>query len=167
MADFSARAPVEATKAGAYLHDRTRIPRAPKLDRDALVQRYLGYALGIALALAAMALMFQTRASWTRGREFVVPTTAPLVVIGGIALGHLLARRRFVALTPALLCIGTALTLTAFNIWRGTQVDGPNTGRDVMSLFTGVSVALAVVCLVVALVVVEWRDPVRPPQPAG
>ena len=165
MADFSAAAPVEPVKQGDYLHDRSRIPAMPEITPRGEFDSYFGYGLGVLLALGALALMFQTRASWERHREWVVPATAPITAIAGLALGHMIARRKWKAAAPALGCLAVAMIFTAFNAWRGAVVDGHDAGRNTMSVFAGIFMALFMACAIVGAVVVEARDPVRPPAP--
>jgi hypothetical protein len=165
MADFTTRVPVETEKRGAYLHDRTNRPTVQRPPAREWLRRNLGLVLGIALALGFEALAFQTRAAWNVHRDWVVPVTTPFWVLGGIALGHLLARLRGEALAPGLALLVLGLALTGGNIALAIQTDGPRTSRDVLSILAGVSYGLAIAALVVALLVVEWRHPTHATEP--
>src|SRR5438094_957595 len=124
MADLSVAAPVETAKSGAYLHDRGRIPDPPARTRGEIASSFADIALGLLLALRFVALAFQTRDSWMRHRDWVVPVLVPPIVIGGVALGYLLVRGRLNAIGPAAVSLTLAVLLTMLNVWRGTYVDG-------------------------------------------
>ena len=162
MANFSAPAPSEDTKA-AWLHDRSRIPAAPPSSRADVFRRYLPLTFGILLALGAEALAFQTRASWSSGREWVVPATTPLLVIGGLALGHLVARGKLNSVSWPAGFVLLAIIFTIFNIWRGTISSGADTGRNVLTVLTAILLGVSVAWLMLTLLITEVKDPTRAP----
>ncbi|MCC6381470.1 MAG: hypothetical protein IT304_03130 [Dehalococcoidia bacterium] len=166
MADLSAPMPVEPTKSGAYLHDRSRIPAAPP-SRTPLLARYVGPLAAIGFALGLFVLAVQTRDGWASHRDWVVPGSGVACVVGGLALGHLLARGKWVAVLPGLGLLLVALVMTALNVWRGQVVSGGDALRDTMSIVTAVFLGFAVAALAAALVVVEVTDPTRPPEAAA
>lgn len=166
MADLSAPVPVEATKSGAYLHDRSRIPAAPE-TLTASLTRYLGPLVGLAAGLGLVALAVQTRDGWESHRDWVVPAAATGCVLGGLALGYLAGRGKWLAALPGLGLVVVALILTALNIWRGEVVSGHDALRDATSIVTAVFLGASVAALGAALVWVEVTDPTRPPEPAA
>ena len=162
-ANFSASAPSDETKA-TWLHDRSRIPAAPDLTRMERLGQYGPVLLGIVLALGALALAFQTRDSWSRGREFVVPLTTPILVLGGISLAYLATRGKLSRATWPGGFLLIAVILTVFNAWRGTISSGSDTARDVMSVLAAIVLGIGVVWLILAMVVTELKDPTRAPS---
>lgn len=165
MADLTAAAPVESAKSGDYLHSRERIPARPAATRGDLVRRFLPLALGIACAAGFVALGFQTRATWSTHRDWVIPVTAPLLAIGGVALGYLLARGRANALATGALFLALTVLLTVLNIWRGAHTDGSDGLRDALSILAGLALGGTVAAFVIAAIAVELRDPARAPAP--
>ena len=163
MADFSAPAPRESLKLGEYLHERGRIPAAPDWTTGGLVQRYLPLALGVLFAMGAMALAFQTRASWSSHREWVVPATTPLLALGGVALGYMVARGKVTSIVWPAGFLFLAVVLTIFNRWRGSISSGEDTARNVMTVLTAILLGVAVVSLILTMIVTEVRDPAKPP----
>ncbi|MGI8927204.1 MAG: hypothetical protein ACR2HN_11250 [Tepidiformaceae bacterium] len=162
MADFSRAAPAEAQKS-TEVHDRGARPDAPPSRLTATLRNNVGMLLGFAFAMGFMALAFQTRATWDSHRDWVVPVTVPFWAIGGVALGHLLGRRQFVATGPALLLLMLAMVLTALNIWRGAETDGGDGLRDAMTIATAVLLTLALLALLGALVWLEAKHPTKAP----
>ncbi len=161
MANMQAAAPVEEAKLGDYLHDRARIPEAPRVRPPDLVRRYLPFAFGLLFAAGAMALAFTTRATWTTQRDWVVPVTTPFWAIAGVALGYLVARGKFQALASAGSFLVLALVLTFINVYRGYLTEGQDDGRDALSILTAFVLAIVVLLLIVAVVrvVVERSEP--------
>jgi len=166
MADLTAPVPMEAEKT-PWVHDRSRIPERPATTNRELLVRYQGLLLGLALALAFMALAFQTRATWTTHRDWVVPMTVPFWAGAGTALGHLILRRKWKLAAPGLALLAVAIVLTGINDIRGMQVDGSDGLRDALSIATGVVCGLMIAALLGALVLVETKDPTKAPPPAA
>jgi hypothetical protein len=166
MTNWAGTAPAEPKKSD-YLHDRSRIPPAPRARTVELGERWAGMAIGFLFAMGFMALAFQTRASWGVHRDWVVPTTAPFWAIGGVALGHLLARRAWTALGPGVLLLALGLVFTVLNLWRSTQVEGSDTLRDVLTIITAVVLGLSLFALAFGAVWVEARQPRKAPPPAA
>ena len=165
MADFTAPAPSEAAKIGDYLHDRGHIPAAPAWSPTDLVKRYLPLALGVLFAMGAMALAFQTRASWSSHREWVVPTATPLLAIGGVSLAYMVARGKITSIIWPAGFLFVVIVLTVFNAWRGSISTGHDTARNVMTIFAAILLGIAVVSLIITMVVTEVKDPTKAPAP--
>lgn len=164
MADFESPVPVEEEKTGAFLHDRGNRPAPAGSTRRELFDRWFPLVIGMLAALGMVALTFQTRASWEAHRDWVVPVTVPLLVLGGLALGILLARREWSALAPALVVIGGILLMTVFDIWL--DADDREAGlRDGLAASNGVLLGLAVVLSLGALIWVELKRPAKAPAP--
>jgi len=166
MADFSSSRPVELVKAGAFLHDRTNRPKVPRPGVSALARRHLPLLAGIAVALALVALAFQARDSWGTHRDWVVPVTAPLLAVGGVALGSLAVRREWNPLTPALFLVAGSVLVTAWDVWLDIA-DKDDRLRDGLAIANAVLLSLIVVASVAALAWVEVRRPTRAPAPGG
>ena len=162
-ANFSAAVPVETEKAG-YIHERAERPVEPQTQRD-WGRFLLLIVLGIAFTAAFVALAFQTRAGWDDPREWVVATTVPFYAIAGVGLAYLFVRRAWVEATPALGMLATVLTFTIGNLARAAETSGPDDFRDGLSIATGIFLGLTVLAVLVAVVLVEWRNPTRPPAP--
>ncbi len=153
MADFSATVPAESEKAGSYLHDRSRIPSPSWPGTAGFLLGLRGPLLGLLFGLGFTALAFQARDSWSVGRDWVVPVNVPLLVLGGVALGYLVERRRWRVLGPSLLLLVVVLWLTAMNAWRGEIVNRQDGLRDAMTIVTTVALVLALSTLVVTMLV--------------
>ncbi len=164
MADFESPAPVEEEKTGASLHDLRNRPGAASSTRRELFDRWFPLAVATLAALAMVALTFQTRASWETHRDWVVPVTVPLLVVGGLAFGILLARREWSALLPALVVVAGILVLTGFDIWLDAEDEKAGL-RDGLAASNGVLLGAAVLLSLGALVRVEWSRPARAPVP--
>ena len=165
MPNFAAPIPVENEKSGAYLHDRERIPTNPIHSVTEWAKGNQGLILGLVFALGFSALAFQTRSTWHTHRDWVIPVTTPLLALGGVCMGHLVARREIKALMPALGAIAIALALTGFNILRSFYSHGQDTPRDVMTIFTTIAIIFAIAALIFATVQVEVRRPTKAPKP--
>ncbi|MCC7365632.1 MAG: hypothetical protein IT303_14800 [Dehalococcoidia bacterium] len=166
-ANFSAAAPTEPEKSGAYLHDRSRIPSPPADDWKSIAKPYGGLAIGLVLAFVLVGLAFETRDTWMAHRDWVVPVTTPLLAIGGVALGHLIWRQQWDLFFTGFLILVALIGLVASNIWRGELVEGEDTGRDVLAIISGITLGLLVVYSVVAVVICEWKRATKPPEPAA
>lgn len=162
MTDFSQTVPVNPEKPHE-LHDQAAMPPAPKLRSSDLIRVYTGFGLGILFALGAVALAFEARASWDSHRDWVVPMTIPLLVIGGLAMGYLAARMRLKALAPTIILVALALLFAFLNILRGAATEGQDGLRDAMSIITGVLLGAAIAWTVVAFAIDEVKNPVEPP----
>ncbi len=123
------------------------------------------FAIGILFALGAVALAFQTRASWNIHRDWVVPVLVPPLVLGGLAMGYLTARLRLKALATPLMLLSIALLFTILNIIRANFTEGDDGLRDALSIMTGVLLGVTILWLIVAFAWTEYRDPVKPPAP--
>lgn len=162
MADLTGPAPYETSKVD-YLHDQSARPDAPKPEMADRGRYLLAILLGVAASAALTAMAFEARASWESHRDWVVPAIAPLLAIGGVAFGYLVIRRELAAIIPGLMIAFVTLLLLILNMYRGSQTDGPDVGRDVLSSLAGVGIALTVILLVVAMIRVEKHRPERPP----
>lgn len=164
MANFSVPAPYEPEKSGAYLHDRSRLPAGPG-DRNADMRYLLVPLLAIAFGIGLFALCVQTRAAWDTHRDWVVPASAQVAVLGGLGLGYLLARNKWLEALPGIGLLLIAVVITALNIWRGEVVSGSDALRYAMGIVTTVFIGLTVIALVGGLIAAEVTDPTRPPEP--
>lgn len=164
MADFTAQAPGEPEKT-AYLHERGTRPAGPALRPLQLARENLGLIAGFVLSLGFTALAFQARASWEWHRDWVVPVVVPFLSLGGMAMGHLIARRQWAALGPGMGLLVLSVGLAALNIWRGAVTESGDGLRDAMSLITAGFLALAILALSGALVWVEATHPTKVPPP--
>ena len=165
MPNFAAPIPVETEKSGAYLHDRDHLPASPVRSAMEWAKGNQGPILGLIFALGFSALAFQTRSSWHTHRDWVIPVTTPLLALGGVCMGHLVARREIKALLPGLTSVALALVLTGFNILRSFYSHGQDTPRDVMTFFTTIAIIFAIAALIFATVQVELRRPTKAPKP--
>lgn len=166
MADFEAKSPIETEKAGAFLHDRSNRPKRPVTDQQEQAQQYLPLAIALICGVGMVALAFQARASWESHRDWVVPVTLPLLVIGGLAFGHLLARREWNPLTPAMFLVAGIIALTGWDVWLDAEEKSSGL-RDAIAIGNGVFLAFAVILSVGALVWVEWKRPAKAPLAEG
>lgn len=162
MPDFAAAAPAEPAKRDD-VHERGTRPSAP-IDRRALARLLLLVAAGAVLGAALLALAFQSRASWTEARDWVVPVTVPLYALGGLALAALALRRAWLEAATGIVFLGLAVALTGFNLWRAALTDGPDGLRDGLSIGAAVCLALAIAAFLGAAAWVEARRPLRPPD---
>jgi hypothetical protein len=156
MSDFSTKTPIEQEKI-SWLHDRSVRPvRSPvKIKSVGII------ILAVLTSIALIALAFQARASWDVARDWVVPGTVPLFAVAGVCLVHLLVRRAFRELTPALVFLGLVVIFTILNLVRSGYSDGSDAMRDSFSILTGIFLALTVVSSVIAALAVELRRPVK------
>jgi hypothetical protein len=164
MSQFSDPMPVNAEKVDA-LHAQGEMPKAPSMTRADMVKLWAPFAIGLLFALGAVALAFQTRASWNVHRDWVVPATVPPLVLGGLAMGYLAARLRLMALATPIMLLSVALLFTLLNIIRANFTEGPDGLRDALSIMTGVLLGATVLWLIVAFAWIEYRNPIKPPAP--
>jgi len=163
MANFSLPAPFEPEKT-AYIHDRTTRPARPATSNNDLVRRFAGFGLGLVFAAFMLAIAFQVRAGWENHREWVVAMSGPFYALGGIAIGHLLFRKRLEAAAPALLFLFLAALFAGFDIAADAN-DASMTARDVLSILGGVALGISIACAVFAVTWVELRNPTKAPPP--
>ena len=163
MANLTIPAPYEPEKTD-YLHDRSTRPDAPNASRVELGKRWSGLALGLVISVGLTALLFSVRDSWSNHREWLV-TLIPVLVIAGIALGHLTVRRQWVALSPGLVFLFLALLFGGADIFADNDAAASDTARDVLSILGGIALGIATVAFCIALVWVEARKPTRAPTP--
>ncbi len=164
MATLTATAPVEPEKT-TFLHDRASLPAAPARSlRDV--------ALGLApllslvlLAAGAEALAFTTRAAWAGHRDWVVPVTTPIWVVGAVTLGAMLWRQKWQFAAAALAFLAVGLALTVLNIVRAQNVDGADHLRDFYAISSAVMYGCATVAAVTGWAMMEIRQPIAAPPP--
>ncbi len=163
MANFSLPAPFEPEKT-AYIHDRTTRPARPAISRSDLVRRFAGFGIGLVIAAFMIAIAFQVRDGWENHREWVVAMSGPFYALGGIALGHLLYRKKLEAAAPALLFLVLAAVVAGFDIAADAD-DADMAIRDALSIIGGILLAISIACAVFAVIWVELRNPTRVPPP--
>ena len=165
MADFSTPAPAEPNKIGDYLHDQSRIPEGPDRAPLTWARQNWGLVLGVLLGLGGAALAVQTRAAWESHRDWVVPVIMLGSAIGGLMLGHLLQRGKSNITTPVMVFTALAMTFTLLNIWRGYVTEGGDGARDALTILSAITLAIAVATAILGAILVEAKDPTRPPAP--
>ncbi len=163
MANFSLPAPFEPEKT-AYIHDRTTRPAPPAASRGDLVRRFTGFGLGLVFSAFLLAIAFQVRDGWDNHREWVVAMSGPFYALGGIAIGHLLARKQFAPLAPALLFLFFAALFALFDL-LADAADADMTARDVLSIIGGILLGISIACAIFAVLWVELRNPTKVPPP--
>ncbi len=166
MATWSGPTPVNPDKSD-WLHDQAELPRPPVRGTRDYAGMLLPIALGLAFTAALVALAFQARASWDSHRDWVVPATIPLLALGGVAFGYLVARRAWLAANPAIGLLLLVCAFTALNMWRGAETEGSDGLRDALSIIQGVTLGLTVTAAVAAAIFVEWTRPTHPAPPSG
>ncbi len=166
MADLSAKKPVELEKLGAYLHDRTRMPASPRPGPAGWARANWGLLLGVAFAAGFIALAFEIRDGWENHREWVVATTVPMLVVAGLAYGHLVGRGKAGALASSGAFLVLTLVFTFADVWVGESAPERHTLRDTLTILAGVGLAITVLTAIITLVAVEWRNPPRAPMAA-
>ncbi len=164
MADFAAARPIETEKQGAFLHDRKNRPEPATWTRSALAVRHAPIALGLLFAAGYLAIAFQTWAWWGYDRAWAVALMLPLWALGGFAGAHLAIRREWKVLTFGAPFLLIGLILLWSNIWRGSVVDGPDNGRDAMTIISAICFIVAANLDILGLVWVEARRPTRAPK---
>jgi uncharacterized membrane protein len=163
MANFSLPAPFEPEKS-SFIHDRTTRPARPAVSNNDLVRRFAGFGLGLVFAAFMLAIAFQVRDGWENHREWVVAMSGPFYALGGIAIGHLLYRKKLEAVAPALLFLFLAALFAGFDIAADAD-DASMTARDVLSIIGGICLAISIACAVFAVLWVELRNPTKVPPP--
>ncbi len=162
MANLSIPAPIEPEKS-TWIHDRSQRPDAPARDRMALVNQWWGFALGLAISVGLTATLFSLRDSWHNHREWLV-TVIPVLVIAGVGLGHLIARKKLMALAVPGGFLFLALLFMLFDIIADND-GSPMSARDTFSILGGIALGFAAVSLTIALLWVEIRNPTKAPTP--
>ena len=162
MANLSLPAPFESEKS-TFLHDRAARPAGPAASRLEMARRWATLIIGAALGVGATALLFSVRDSWENHREWLV-TLIPFLVIAGIALAHLTARKQIVAMATGLAFLFLSLVFAGADVILDSE-GGNDTSRDVLSILGGVALGLAVLSLTIAVVWVEVRKPTKAPAP--
>ena len=109
-------------------------------------------------------MLFSVRDSWENHREWLV-TVIPILVIGAIAAGHLLARKQGEPLAAGIGFLLLAAIFAAADIMVDREAEPSATTQDVLSVLGGVCLGLAALSLVVALFWVELRNPTKAPEP--
>lgn len=163
MANFSLPAPFEPEKS-SFIHDRTTRPARPATSNNDLVRRFAGFGLGLVFAAFMLAIAFQVRDGWENHREWVVAMSGPFYALGGIAIGHLLYRKKLEAVAPALLFLVVAAALAGIDIAADAN-DASMTARDLLSISGGIALAISIACAVFAVLWVELRSPTKAPPP--
>lgn len=163
-ATLTANAPFETEKSNE-LHAPESRPTPPDEARKAGSADRDTFFVLIAMALAAQVLSFTTRASWDGHRDWVVPVTTPIWVVGAVLLGAVLWRERWVFSYAALGFLAVGLALTAANLIRGENVSGSDTLRDVFSISSAVMYGCATVAAIAGWALMELRDPIKAPEP--
>lgn len=164
MANFTAKVPVESEKI-QYLHDRSNRPHGPKKSIRDYAASFAPLILGVLFAMGLEALAFTTRASWGGQRDWVVPTTTPLWVAGGMMLAATTWRQKLEYAMPAYGFIAIGLVFTTLNIVRGIDTTGSDHLRDFYSIAAGVVYGCGIAAAVIGWAVLEVRDPIQAPQP--
>ena len=162
MPNLSLPAPIESEKS-TFLHDRSNRPKGPSATRLELAIRWAAFAVGAALSVGATALLFSVRDSWENHREWLV-TLLPFLVIAAIALAYLVVRKQWIALAPGGSFLFLALIFAGADVILDAE-GGKDTARDVLSILGGVSLGLATLGLIIAIVWVEVRNPTKAPPP--
>lgn len=162
MADWSAPAPT-APEREHWLHDQSKLPGAPVRGTVDYLRMFLPLALGLVLSAGLVALAFEVRSSWDSHRDWVVPVTVPLLVMGGVSMAYLLQRRALIAIAPAIVFLVLAGLFAGFNIARASTTEGSDAGRDALSILGGVSLGLAIASLLGGMAWVEATRPTRAP----
>ncbi len=163
MANLTIPAPVETEKS-SFIHDRATRPAAPETSRLSLVKQWAGFAAGLVLAVGLTAVLFSVRDSWDNHREWLV-TVIPVLVIGGVALGHLAARGQAKALVPGGLFLFLALIFAGADVLADNDSGATMATRDTLSILGGIALGISVVALAIALLWVEIRNPTKAPAP--
>ncbi len=164
MTDFAAKAPFNPEKPNE-LHARESLPAAPDRSRKDVIHHFLGLGLGVIGTCMFVALAFQARAGWHNHREWVVATTVPGAVFAGVCFGYLLARRQFKAAQWGVSLLAISVGFTVFNFIQGEISDGPDYGRDALTILAGSFLIFSGAAFVIAEVYVELKRPTRAPTP--
>lgn len=164
MANLAAKAPTEPEKQ-TFLHDRSNRPDAPKRSIKDYALEYAPMILGALFALGAVALGFQTRASWDGHRDWVVPTTIPVLVAAAVMLAAATWRQKLEFAMPAYAFLSVGLVFTILNIIRGIDTHGHDYLRDFYSIAAAVMYGCAIVAAISGWTALEVRHPIKAPQP--
>lgn len=165
MADFTARTPVEPIKLGDYLHERANRPASPRPGLLGLARRHWGLVLGVVLALLGSALVVETRVAWDSHRDWVPSATIVGAVFAGLSLGYLTGRGKLGTVVGALCFLSLAIVFMVMNIYRSSLTEGPDRGRDALTILTTICIAISFAWFILTALVIELRSPTRVPPP--
>ncbi len=163
MANFSLPAPFEPEKS-TFIHDRSTRPARPAIARGDLLRRFAGLGMGLVIAALMVAIAFQVRDGWENHREWVVAMSGPFYALGGIAIGHLLARQKWEPVAPALIFLVLAALFAGFDIAADAD-EADMALRDALSIIGGILLAISIACALFAVLWVEIRTPTKAPPP--
>ena len=163
MTDFSLKVPFNPEK-HYELHDQTKVAPPGPPARD-FVSRHLSIIVGAVFGIAFISLAFMARAGWENHREWVVALNVPPLVIGGLAVGNLLYRKRLSALGPGIVVLMLCVLFTVINVVQGYRSEGQNNWRDLLSILQGISLAIALHMFIGAFVWNEIKHPIKAPEP--
>lgn len=164
MANLAAKAPTEPEKQ-TFLHDRSNRPNAPKRSIQDYALEFAPMILGALFAMGAVALGFETRASWDGHRDWVVPTTIPVLVVAALMLAAATWRQKLEYAMPAYAFLSVGLVFTILNVVRGIDTTGSDHLRDFYSIAAAVMYGCAIVAAIIGWTVLEVREPIKAPQP--
>ena len=163
--DWRLPAPVETEKQGAYLHDRSRIPEAPPVERPELARRFGIVIMGVLFTIGLAAMAFTTLSAWDNTRDLAFVMNIGVVGIAGVGLAYLVYRGRW---DFAAVGIGLAVLTLGFigmNAARAYTSDGPDIFRDVMTVLGAITLGVLYVYVIAATIVTELKDPTHAPEP--
>jgi hypothetical protein len=163
VADFQTAAPTEPKKTGDYLHDRSRIPARPKRGPGEYFGQYSGYLMGVLLAIAVTALVFQLRDAWESHRDWVPPAAMVPAILGALALGHLAQRGRVNAIAVPVGLLFVAVLGPMLDLWLDETFPEQDGLALTFTIISAVALGLATIWLLVAVLFVEATDPQEPP----
>jgi hypothetical protein len=167
MADFQAKAPVEPNKGGEYLHHRERLPDAPRSSVGTLISQNSGWIAGVIFALCVSALIFQLRDGWESHRDWVPPAAMVPCILGALAIGFLGQRGRVNAIAIPVGLLSLAVMSAMLHLWLEEEFPKQEGLILAFTIIGSVSLGLGTLLVLVALLVVEGRDPVKPAGPAA
>jgi len=164
MANLAAKAPIEPEKQ-TFLHDRSNRPHAPKRSIQGYALEFAPLILGVLFGLGAVALGFETRASWDGHRDWVVPTTIPVLVTAAVMLAATTWRQKLEYAMAAYGFLAVGAVFTILNIVRGIDSSGHDYLRDFYSIAAALMYGCAIAAAVGGWAALEVRDPIKAPQP--
>jgi len=162
MADLMSATPSEPAKSD-YLHQRERIPEKPE-SLESAARSYWGMAIGLAIGLAGVALVFEARSGWTSHRDWVTPAGAVFAGIAGLAMGYVWQRGRLPLLATAAFFLFLAVVFTVLNVFRRQGTDGNDNGSLALTILTTLCLIATLIAAVVAALIVARMKP-SPPAP--
>lgn len=165
MADLNAPAPVEPSKIGDYLHDRQRIPEAPKRSVGEWLSQFAGLITGVVFVLLGSLLVFELRDAWESHRDWVPPAGISLAVIGGVSLGYLAQRGRVNALAIPVGLIFISIMGVSLDLWLEEEFPDKEGLRLAFIIMSAIAGGVAAVWLFFAAIFVEASDPTHAAEP--